>query len=235
MTLNELYKQADYKDKTGMMFNADCLDVMAKMDDSCVDLVVTDPPYLMNYVSHRRKELFSPIQSDNLGGQELISKYLFECYRILKDNTAIYCFCSWHNVDFFKQEFEKYFKLKNILIWNKNNHGSGDLKGAYAPKYEMVLYGHKGRSLLREKRIPDVIDCAKVSGSVSNHPTEKPIELLKIFIGNNSDEGQIVFDGFAGVSSTCMAAKELNRKFIGIELDKGYFDVAVERISGVIF
>ena len=95
----------------------------------------------------------------------------------------------------------------------------------------MVLYGHKGRSLLREKRIPDVIDCAKVSGSVSNHPTEKPIELLKIFIGNNSDEGQIVFDGFAGVSSTCMAAKELNRKFIGIELDKGYFDVAVERIK----
>lgn len=76
MTLNELYKQADYKGKTGMMFNADCLDVMTKMDDSCVDLVVTDPPYLMNYVSHRRKELYNPIQSDNLGGARTNIKIL---------------------------------------------------------------------------------------------------------------------------------------------------------------
>lgn len=231
MTLNELYKQADYKGKSGMMFNADCLGVMAKMDDGSVDLIVTDPPYLMDYVSHRRKEIYKPIQGDTWGGQELISKYLSECHRILKDNTAIYCFCSWHNVDFFKQEFEKHFKLKNILIWNKNNHGSGDLKGAYAPKYEMVLYGHKGRSLFRDKRIPDVVDCAKVSGAVSVHPTEKPTDLLKIFIKNNSDPNQTVFDGFAGSGSTCVAAKNLGRKYIGVELDKGYFNVAIERIG----
>lgn len=150
----------------------------------------------------------------------------------MKNNTAIYCFCSWHNVDFFKQEFEKYFKLKNILIWNKNNHGSGDLKGSYAPKYEMILYGHKGRSLFRSKRIPDVIDCAKVSGTVSVHPTEKPVNLLKIFIKNNSDQNQIIFDGFAGSGSTCVAAKNLGRKYVGVELDRNYFDVVVKRLGG---
>lgn len=232
MTLNELYKQADYKDKSGMMFNADCLDIMAKMDDGSVNLVVTDPPYLMGYVSHRRKEIYKPIQGDTQGSQTLISHYLSECHRILKNNTAIYCFCSWHNVDFFKQEFEKYFKLKNILIWNKNNHGSGDLKGSYAPKYEMILYGHKGRSLFRNKRIPDVIDCAKVSGSVSVHPTEKPVNLLEIFIKNNSDQNQIIFDGFVGSGSTCVAAKNLGRRYVGVELDEEYFNVAIERMGG---
>lgn len=129
MNLRELYKQADYRDKNGMLFNADCMDVMSKMEDESVDLVVTDPPYLMDYVSHRRKEIYKPIQGDTQDSYALISHYLSECHRILKNNTAIYCFCSWHNVDFFKQEFEKYFKLKNILIWNKNNHGAGDLKG----------------------------------------------------------------------------------------------------------
>lgn len=68
MTLNELYKQADYKDRFGMMFNADCLNIMDKMDDESVDLIVTDPPYLMDYVSHRRKEIYKPIQGDTQSG-----------------------------------------------------------------------------------------------------------------------------------------------------------------------
>ena len=161
----------------------------------------------------------------------MISTYFNECERVLKPNTAIYCFCSWHHVDFFKQEFEKHFKLKNIIIWNKNNHGSGDLRGAYAPKYEMVLYGHKGRSLFRYKRLADVMDCDKVSGNKSQHPTEKPVDLLKTFIMNNSDEGDVVFDGFMGVGSTGVACKELNRDFIGCEIDDGYFEIAERRLT----
>ena len=161
----------------------------------------------------------------------MIATYFNECERILKPNTAIYCFCSWHHIDFFKKEFEEHFKLKNIIIWNKNNHGSGDLRGAYAPKYEMILYGHKGRSLFRDKRLADVIDCDKISGLRSQHPTEKPVDLLKIFIANNSDEGNVVFDGFMGVGSTGVACKELNRDFIGCEIDNTYFNIAQERLN----
>lgn len=161
----------------------------------------------------------------------MIHDFLEESYRVLKDDTAIYMFCSWHHIDFFKQEFEQFFNLKNIIIWNKNNHGSGDLKGSYAPKYEMVLYGHKGRSLFRDKRIPDVIDCAKVSGSVSKHPTEKPVDLLEVFIKHNSDIGDVVLDPFMGSGSTGVAALSTNRNFIGIELDEGYFEIARNRIE----
>ena len=61
-------------------------------------------------------------------------------------------------------------------MWNKNNHGTGDLKGSYAPKHEFILYGHKGRCLNKSKRMADVIDCKKVRSKEMTHPTEKPTE-----------------------------------------------------------
>ena len=219
----------DYK-----LYQGDCLEVMGSIKDKSIDLIVTDPPYLMDYQSNRRKkeDRFDKIKNDK-ENYMLIQDYLEECHRIMKDNTAIYCFCSWHNIDFFKREFEKYFKLKNIIVWNKNNHGTGDLKGAYAPKHEFILFGHKGRTLLREKRIPDIIDCSKVLSKKLTHPTEKPQELLEIFIKQSSDEGSIIFDGFMGTGSCGIAAKKLNRKFVGIELDEKYFNIAKDRLENI--
>ena len=219
----------DYK-----LYQGDCLEVMDGIKDKSVDLIVTDPPYLMDYQSNRRKkeDKFDKIKNDK-GNYMLIQDYLEECHRIMKDNTAIYCFCSWHNIDFFKREFEKHFKLKNIIVWNKNNHGTGDLKGSYAPKHEFILFGHKGRTLLREKRIADVIDCPKISSNKLTHPTEKPQELLEIFIKQSSVEGSIIFDGFMGTGSCGIAAKKSTRNFIGIELDEKYFNIAKNRLENI--
>ena len=216
------------------LYQGDCLEIMGGIKDKSVDLIVTDPPYLMDYQSNRRKkeDRFDKIKNDK-GNYMLIQDYLEECHRIMKDNTAIYCFCSWHNIDFFKNEFEKHFKLKNILVWNKNNHGTGDLKGSYAPKHEFILFGHKGRTLLREKRIADVIDCPKISSNKLTHPTEKPQDLLEIFIKQSSDVGSIIFDGFMGTGSCGIAAKKLNRNFIGIELDEKYFNIAKNKLENI--
>ena len=216
------------------LYQGDCLEIMGGIKDKSVDLIVTDPPYLMDYQSNRRKkeDRFDKIKNDK-ENYMLIQDYLEECHRIMKDNTAIYCFCSWHNIDFFKNEFEKHFKLKNILVWNKNNHGTGDLKGSYAPKHEFILFGHKGRTLLREKRIADVIDCPKISSNKLTHPTEKPQDLLEIFIKQSSDVGSIIFDGFMGTGSCGIAAKKLNRNFIGIELDEKYFNIAKNRLENI--
>jgi len=210
----------------------DCVEGMKQIPNEYIDLIVTDPPYMTNYKSNRRvkNEKFDHIQNDK-NSNELISEFLAEAHRVLKNNTAIYMFCSWHHIDFFKQEFEKYFTLKNLIVWNKNNHGSGDLKGAYAPKHELILYGHKGRSLLREKRIPDVIDCAKIPSLKLTHPTEKPIDLLDIFIRNSSDKGDIILDGFAGTGATCISATNNERKYIGFELDTNYYEIAQNRIA----
>lgn len=209
----------------------DCLERMKEIPDGSVDMILTDPPYGMDFQSNRRvvKDKFNKIENDK--NVEWLPPFVEESYRVMSDNTSIYCFCSWHNIDIFKREIEKLFKIKNIIVWVKNNHGSGDLKGAYAPKHEFVIYAHKGRSLFREKRTPDVMEFAKIHSSKLQHPTEKNIEMLKVFIKNNSDEEQTILDPFMGSGSTGVAAKNLNRNFIGIEMDEGYFNIAQDRIE----
>src|SRR5690554_5861405 len=92
------------------IYNMDCLEGMKVIPDNSIGLIVTDPPYLMNYKSNRRvvKEKFDYIMND-VNAKDLISEYIKECFRILKDDTSIYMFCSWHHIDFFKIEFEKHF------------------------------------------------------------------------------------------------------------------------------
>jgi len=213
--------------------NKCCLKGMKKMQSESIDLIVTDPPYLIDYKSGGRKDSFRKIENDK-DGHDLIKKFIAEAYRVLKNDSAIYMFCSWHHIDFFKSEFEKHFKLKNIIVWNKNNHGSGDLEGAYAPKHEFVLFGHKGRALFKSERIPDVINCQKVPGEKMTHPTEKPIHLLEVFIKNNSNENDIVLDCFSGTGSTGIAAINLNRNFIGFEIDDEYCVIANKRINAAL-
>lgn len=209
------------------LYNGDCLELMKNIPDGSVDLVLTDPPYGMDFQSHFRKEMYSKIGNDKV--LDWLESYVDECFRILKDNTAVYFFCSWHNVDIFKQAIEKKFKIKNILIWEKNNTSMGDLKASYAPKHEFILYGNKGRRTFYGKRMEDVIFANKTKNE--NHPTEKPIDLLEQFINNSTEKNAVVFDGFMGSGSCGVACINTNRNFIGIELDKGYFEIAEKRIN----
>ena len=212
------------------LWHGDCLELMKNIPNGSVDLVLTDPPYGMGFQSKYRKEKYSKIVND--GGLDWLEKYVDECFRILKENTAVYFFCSWHNVDIFKQSIEKKFKIKNILIWEKNNTSMGDLKGSYAPKYEMIIFAHKGRRLLNGFRYADIIKANRTGNKF--HTTEKPVDLLELFIKNSSDENAVVFDGFMGSGSTGVACANTNRRFIGIELDEGYFSIAKERIEKAI-
>jgi site-specific DNA-methyltransferase (adenine-specific) len=208
----------------------DCLEGMGEIEPGSVDMVLTDPPYGMSYRSNRRvrKEKFAPIANDD--SLAWLPAWFAEVYRVLRRDSATYCFCSWHHIDTFKRAFEEYFTLKNVLVWVKNNHGSGDLTGAYAPKHEFVLFGHKGRSVFREKRLPDVFDYPKVSSQKLVHPTEKNIDMLEVFVRNSSDPNAVVLDPFMGSGTTGVACMNTGRRFIGIERDPGYFDIAEARI-----
>lgn len=211
----------------------DCLQLMKEIPDNSIDLIVTDPPYLINYKTNRRKnknhDFCSVIQNDN--NPDLIKTYIKECYRILKNNTALYMFCSFDKVDIFKQEIEKYFKLKNIIVWVKNNHTAGDLKAQFGKKYELILLANKGRALFKGKRLTDVWNFDRVTGKYQAHQNQKPIDLIKQCILKHSNKNDVVFDGFMGSGTTGAACVELERNFIGIELDEKYFNIAKERIN----
>ena len=212
----------------------DCLNIMKQIENESIDLIVTDPPYLIKYKTNRRKnkdhDFCSEILNDD--NEQLIIDYIRECYRILKNNTAMYMFCNCDKVDFFKQELENAgFKIKNMIIWVKNNWTAGDLKAQFGKQYEIIFLVNKGRKCFNGKRITDVWMFDKISGKKQLHQNQKPVDLLKQCILKHSDENDIVFDGFMGSGSTGVACIETNRKFIGVELDKKYFEIAKERIE----
>ena len=213
------------------LMQGDCLERMKEIPDGSVDMVLTDPPYGMDYQSNRRvtQEKFEKIANDK--ELDWVDSFIDECHRVMSENSAMYFFCSWHKIDYFKQAIERKFKLKNLICWVKNNHGSGDLKGGYAPKHEFVFYAVKGRVLNRGKRLPDVIYADKIPSKKLLHPTEKNISMLEVFINQHSDVGMAVLDPFMGSGTTGAACVNTNRRFIGIELDQGYFEIAKQRIE----
>ena len=215
------------------LYNGDCLEVMDRLieEDIKVDCILTDSPYGMNFKSNYRKNKYEKIENDN--NLNFLPLLFNKLYKILNDNSHIYCFCSWHNIDKFKIEFEKYFKLKNIIVWEKNNTSMGDLKGSYAPKHEFILYGHKGRRLRNGFRYADIIKAKRTNNKL--HPTQKPVDLLELLLKQSTNENEIVLDCFMGSGSTGVACVNTGRKFIGIELDKNYFDIASKRIEEAYF
>ena len=210
-----------------MLGQGDCLELMKHIPDGSVDMILTDPPYGMSFVSGFRKVAFNAIANDS--SLEWIDDLASELHRITKDDTAHYVFCSYHHIDKFKQAFERHFKIKNILTWVKNNTSMGDLKGDFAPKTEFILFMQKGRCLIRGKRDCNVLQYARTGNEL--HPTQKPVDMLDFLISKFSDESMVICDPFMGSGSTGVAAKNTNRKFIGIELNQNYFEIAKKRIQ----
>lgn len=212
----------------------DCLELMKEINNESIDLIVTDPPYLMNYKTNHRKDkkhdFCTEIKNDD--NFEIIELYIKECYRILKKDSAIYMFCNSNKIDYFKQMIEKYgFKIKNIIVWVKNNWSAGDLKAQYGKQYEFIIYANKGRKKINGKRLTDVWFFDRVSGKKQVHQNQKPIELLQQAIEKSSNENDTIFDGFMGSGSTGVACINTNRNFIGFELDENYFNIAKERLE----
>ena len=191
--------------KKFILKQGDCLEIMKQIPNESVDLIVTDPPYLMNYKTNHRKDkshkFCTPIIGDN--DSLLIQSYISECYRIMRNDTAMYMFCNSNKIDFFKIELENAgFKIKNIIIWVKNNWTAGDLRAQFGKQYEMLVLVNKGRKKFNGKRLTDVWHFDRVSGKKQLHQNQKPVELLEQCIKKHSNENDVVFDGFAGSGST---------------------------------
>jgi site-specific DNA-methyltransferase (adenine-specific) len=218
------------------LYNNDCIKIMDELiyRGVKVDLVVTDPPYQMNYKTNYRKnkehEFCSPIKNDN--NEQLIKDFIKKTYLLLNDNKAFYCFCNPNKIDLFKKEIEKNnFKIKNIIVWKKNNWTAGDLKASYAKRYEFIILANKGRSIIKGKRITDIWEFDRVAGKKQIHQNQKPLKLIEQIINKHSEENDLVLDPFMGSGTTGVACKNLNRNFIGIELDNNYFNIASDRIN----
>lgn len=215
------------------LYNDDCLQVMQKLIDNGVkvDAIITDPPYGISYQSSwkiDKTKRFPKILNDDKPYYYFISM----ASELLKDTSSLHIFTRYDVQQQFIDEMKKYgLKCKNVLIWDKVIHGMGDLKTAYGSRYESILFSSGKNFRFINKRPTDILKFQRCNPNTLKHPNEKPVPLLECIISDCVPEWGVVLDPFMGSGTTGVACKNLNRNFIGIELDKKYFDIAKERIE----
>ena len=157
------------------------------------------------------------------------SEWLPEVYRVLKEGTHCYIMINARNLKELWIESEKVgFRFQNLLVWDKGNSTPNKY---YMQSYELILMLRKGKA--KNINIMGTSNILRIPNIIRNkkHPTEKPYELMQIMILNSTQEGDTILDPFMGVGGTGIAASKNRRKFIGVEIDKQYFDIAQKEIS----
>jgi len=193
--------------------NGDSFELIKQMEDKSVDITITDPPYGMNFQSNHRKEKYKVI----VGDDKFPVEFLEEIFRVTK--KAVYVFCRWDNI-------KDLPKPKSVIAWVKNNWSMGDLKHEHGRQWEAICF-YPMEEHEFEKRIPDVIMANRTGNKL--HPTEKPVDLIRELIKCN--KGNLVFDPFMGAGTTVVACNQLNKEYIGIELDEEYCKIANSRLG----
>lgn len=203
---------------------ADCLEFMKQIPDNSIDLVITDPPYWdgVGYGRNNKEIVNNEDESIN---------YLIipELYKKLKDNTNMYIFTNWKFMDKIRGfiEDKTNFTVRMVLIIYKNNIGMGY---GFRNQYEVCIVAEKWKPKYRLNDFSNVIKMEHIEHSEFSHPHEKWLEMLKKMITHSIDDG-IILDCFAGSWSTLVAAKQLHKNYIGIELDEKYTKLCNKRLN----
>lgn len=223
-----------YYDRDGItIYCGDCRDILPELIPASVDLVLTDPPYGVRYVTARRSRndpLVAPIEGDE-SLESLASTVNYLAHLMANDRHA-YFFASASMVGETQEIVSRYLNVKNVLVWDKGDAGTvGDLEAGYGVNWEAIIYAAKGRRPFNGPR-PRALFRHDWTGTRDPvHPTVKPVSVLQRFIDRSSNPGELVLDPFMGSGTTLRAAKDLGRRAIGIEIEERYCEIAVQRLS----
>lgn len=199
----------------------DCLAVLPTLPDRCVNLIVTDPPYLVNY----RDRSGRSIANDK--DDAWLAPTFRQLYGVLADNSFAVSFYGWNRVDRFVTAWRSAgFRIVGHIVFAKSYQSKARFLGY---QHESAYLLAKGQPALPEKPLPDVLPWKYTSNQL--HPTQKPVECLRPLIETFSQPHDIVLDPFAGSGSTCVAARQSGRRFFGIELDPRYHAAATARLQ----
>lgn len=221
------------------LYNEDCMNILRKMEDASVDLVVTDPPYRTTSRGCNGNSGGMLAKEINKKGKVFehndvnVFDYSKEFFRVLKDSTHCYVMTNHVNLHEMLNAFTQAgFHFIKSLIWDKGNKIMGTY---YMSCFEYILFFRKGKGhKINFCGTPDILSVPnkKTKSNGKNiHDTEKPVDLMEILIRNSSSEYETVLDPFMGSGSTGVASVLTNRRFIGIEIDGKYFETAKQRIG----
>ena len=161
--------------------------------------------------------------------------WIYGAAKKLKEGGALISFCrfdSWYSFQYACELAG--LTVKAEIVWDKMNHGTGDLKGCPGFRHEIAIFATRGRFVFHGRRPQSLIAIPRVPSERLTHPNEKPVALMDWLVTHYCPEEGTVLDPFTGVSPVGVSAINNDRKFIGIEIDENYFAIASERIQKAV-
>lgn len=233
-----------YSDESVTLYHGDARDVLPELARNSVDLLLTDPPYGMGYGGDTAGGAgANNVAADGVRqGVRVIRQVLFETAPLLKSDAHLMMFCHWNSWPDFYDALSGYATMRNALIWHKAAGSTGNILANYIRDYEVILYAARGsRDILGDGRYTSILTgYPTVPPAQRDHPTQKPVGLLRHIAARHCPAGGLVLDPFAGAGSTLLAASELGMRSIGVEMDEAYCESAARRLDqasaqGVLF
>ena len=233
--------------KKMLLINDDCFNALKDIPDNSIDLILTDPPYNIapystgNIKFDWRSDINNDVAEWDL--ETLKPEYLInEFKRILKPKGNIFIFCSYNIIGDYHRVFDPEFDTFQFMVWHKTNPVPNFRKSSFLNSCELIVScWNKGHTwnFTTQKEMHNFVESGICMGSErikdkngkNLHPTQKPLTVLEKIIKIASNEGDVVLDCFNGVGSTGEAALKLDRKYIGIELEKKYFEATQKRLQ----
>lgn len=202
-----------------LLLHGDCLNLINEIESDSIDCVVTDPPYGTK----------TGFRDGWMVGERsnVLPLILPEIFRVLKPNGAFYCFTSFSKMSEWLLRFEQYFKLHNLIVWDKERHSGCYSSNAWQYTWEGIFFGTKNSRKISEY-MPDVIRSTQKG---KRKAMEKPVDILEKLIIASTEPGDIVYDPFMGTGSTGEAALKTGRRFVGSEINEEYYQMATKRIE----
>ncbi len=238
-----MHKLTKIKTRNYTVVNGDCLDYLGQIPDNSIDLILTDPPY--NIAQYSTGNINLPGRSalnNDLAEWDLIPIDPFDLLpdfkRIIKPDGNIFVFTSYNLIGKWHEAFDSEFDTFQFFIWHKTNPAPKIFKNGFLNSCEMIACmwnkGHKW-NFSDQRNMHNFFEspiCMKPERlAAPKHPSQKPVRLLEHIVSIASNENDVVLDPFMGVGSTGVAALRNKRRFIGIEIEKSYFDAAEMRIG----
>jgi len=200
-----------------------CLTILPTLPKQCVDFVLTDPPYLVNYKDRTGRSIA------NDKDDAWLKPAFAEIYRVMRSDSLCVSFYAWNRIGQFMNAWsDAGFCPVSHIVFTKN----------YASKTRFFEYRHeaayvlaKGRPAVPDHPLPDVLPWKYSENKL--HPTQKPVESIQEIIEALTKPGDIVMDPFAGSGTTCVAARHCGRRYFGIELDPAHHATATARLAAL--
>ena len=230
-----------FEDMINIIQLGDCYEMIKNIPDKSIDLIITDPPYEIeteggntNIGKNLKNNMLKELKSLNI--TKGIDYSLLEQYMRIMKKPNIYIWCNKKQIlEYLKFFVEKHQCSFEIMTWCKTNP-TPLCGGNYLIDKEFCLYFRKGIKLNTKFETAFtywISSKNKNDKDEFEHPTIKPLNIIKMLVENSSDKNDIILDTFVGSGTTCVAAKETGRRYIGMEIDPEYHKIAVDRLNGI--